>query len=74
MSIKTKYVLGVVGSEIYNSDTEEEDFSQKLVIHAEVYDWLMQHDIQIHSDRKRIFVCNKVMYVDLGPEIIINGN
>jgi len=34
-----------------------------------VYDWLLIHDIELHSTGERLFVCNNVKYLDLGPVI-----
>jgi hypothetical protein len=64
-----KVVLGVVGSEMYNLETQKEDYSQKLVVEGAVYSWLLQHDIEMASNGDRIFICNNIKYRDLGIDL-----
>lgn len=64
--LKSEYILAVEDSIIYNIDTKENEYSIKIVISEDVYDWLCRHDIEITSKGKRVFICNKVRYVDLG--------
>ena len=68
-----KYVLGVLGTESYNLETKKHEHLIKMEVSQDVYDWLEMHDIEYETERERIFVCNKVKYLDLGPKIESNG-
>lgn len=68
--MENRYVLGVKNSLAYNLDKGKNDYSIKITVGQEVYDWLNMHDVIINSDGKRIYKQNKIKYVDLGLEPI----
>lgn len=63
------YILAVEGSQAYNIETKQSEYTMKMVISEDVYDWLCSHDIEYTDSRQRIFICNNLRYVDLGPEM-----
>lgn len=63
---KNIHLLGVIGSEMLDIETKQQDYSQKLMVPDEVYSWLLAHDVKIDSDGSRIFICNNIQYKDLG--------
>jgi len=71
MSEKTKlrYVLGVEGTLSTDLLTRAARYNVRMTVSQEVYEWLELHDVEYTDSRQKIFICNKVRYVDLGPEL-----
>jgi hypothetical protein len=69
MSEKTKlrYVLGVEGTLSTDLLTRAARYNVRMTVSQEVYEWLELHDVEYTDNRQKIFICNKVRYVDLGP-------
>ena len=61
-----KHVLGVVGTESYNFSVGKKEYMHKKIVDESVYEWLMNHDIEITAKGERTFKYNNVTYVDLG--------
>jgi hypothetical protein len=66
-----KYILGVLGSKIYDIDKKTEDYGLKLEVTEDVYNWLDNHDTEYTEERERVFIVNNLRYVDLGPKLPI---
>ncbi len=64
-----KHILGIVASLAHDLDKGEEDFAYKLVVSDDIITWLEMHDMRVDERGNKIFVCNAVEYVYLGPEI-----
>lgn len=60
------YLLGIEGSLAYDLSAQAEDFSVKREVNQEVYDWMMQHDVEYNNKGQRIFIYNNIRYVDIG--------
>lgn len=68
---KPTYVLGLEDSRIVrvNLMSIENDYSTKIEVGQEVYDWLCSHDVKIDKTGRKVFIYNAVSYVDLGLKI-----
>ncbi len=65
------HILGVLSSKTYDLETKKEDYTIKIIISEDVYKWLNMHDLEVNSERQKVFICNQVKYIDLG--IILNS-
>lgn len=63
------YLLGVEGSKSFDLIRQEQSYLMKLEISEDVRNWLLMHDVEVQSNGSRVFICNKVRYVDLGLKI-----
>lgn len=61
-----RYILGVVGTKVYDLEKKESVYGVQIDVGQEVYDWLRNHDVEISEKGETIFVQNKIKYVDLG--------
>jgi hypothetical protein len=67
-----KHILGVLGSEAFNLDLLKTDYTVKIEIEEEVYNWLENHDViwtVLHGNQTKVYVCNDLKYAYLGPKI-----
>jgi hypothetical protein len=71
MSKNKKFILGVEGSGEIDLETGLVEYGVKILITKDVYDWLNAHDVEYTNQRDRIYICNNLRYVDLGPDIDI---
>jgi len=69
MRNSVKHVIGVIGTEYYDMDKEKKDYGKKLLISKDVYEWLNQHDLRFNEKGRKIFIVNKVEYIDLGIDL-----
>lgn len=63
------YLLGIETSKALNLDTGKTVYNTQMVVNQSVYNWLMMHDVELQATGVRVFICNKVRYVDLGPQL-----
>lgn len=69
MSKKQEYVIAVEGSMAFNMETQMQDYTMKILVSEDVYQWLECHDIEYTEARERVFLYNNLRYIDLGPAL-----
>lgn len=67
-----KHILGVVASLSYNLETEEKDYMSKILVTEDIIDWLDSHDVRIDSFGRKVYICNEIEYIYLGPKIEVD--
>lgn len=68
-----RYLLAVKGSKCYNLDKKKEDYSVKIVVSKEIYDFMNNHDVVYESDGRKMFKYNNIEYIDLGIYLETNS-
>lgn len=64
---KEYHLLGVMGSLQYFPEIQQEDFTLKIKVSEDVLEWLNAHDVKLSPEGSRIYVCNNIEYMYLGP-------
>lgn len=67
-----KHILGVLGSEAFNLGKLRVDYTVKIEIGEEVFDWLENHDVtwtMLHGNKVKLYIYNDLKYAYLGPKI-----
>lgn len=69
-----RYLLGVKGSKYYDLDKKKEDYSVKIVVSEEIYDFMNNHDVICEKDGRKVFKYNNIEYIDLGTYLAPNSS
>lgn len=64
-----RHNLGILATMAYNMDTQTEECSRVMDVSEDIIIWLDMHDIRYTEDRQKIYICNNVEYLYLGPVI-----
>jgi len=62
-----RHQLGIVASLAYDMTLQREDYGAKIEVSEDVIEWLGLHDSKLDENGSRIYICNAIEYIYLGP-------
>ena len=65
------HILAVEASLVYNIDSQKHEYTQRLEVTQDIIDWLDAHDIEYSATTEKVYICNNIRYVYMGPKLIV---
>ena len=63
------HILAVQESLTYNIETQREEYTQQLEVTEDIIEWLDAHDISYTSKTEKVYICNNIRYIYMGPKL-----
>lgn len=63
-----EYLLGIVASFSHDMDKQRGDYMTQMIVSQDIINWLDAHDTRVDSLGRKIYICNEIEYIYLGPK------